>query len=162
MNPEFYIKRPKFAVVLSIVITLLGILAAVVMPVDQFPEISPPKVVVKALYPGADTQTVIDTVASPIEKEVNGAEGMVYMSSKSASDGSYTLTVTFEVGTDPDLAQVDVQNRVALAMPTLPEEVRQRGVVTRKRNPDMLMVVNIVSPDETFDGVFLSNYPPST
>ncbi|MCA0871469.1 efflux RND transporter permease subunit [Seohaeicola saemankumensis] len=158
MNPDFYIKRPKFAVIISVVITLLGLLAAVVIPVDQFPEISPPKVVVRALYPGADTQTVIDTVAAPIEREVNGAEGMVYMSSKSASDGSYTLTVTFEVGTDPDLAQVDVQNRVALAMPTLPREVRERGVVTRKRNPDILMVANIVSPDERFDRVFLSNF----
>ena len=128
MGPAFFIKRPKFAFVISILITLFGALSLVVMPVDQFPDISSPKVVVRALYPGASADTVLKAVGAPIEDEVNGAEGMVYMSSKAASDGSYTLTVTFEIGTDPDLAQVDVQNRVALAIPTLPAEVRQRGV----------------------------------
>lgn len=158
MGPSFFIRRPKFAFVISMLITLFGALSMFVMPIDQYPDISAPKVVVRANYPGADAQTVIDAVASPIEEQVNGAEGMVYMSSKSASDGSYTLTVTFEIGVDPDLAQVDVQNRVALAEPGLPEEVRQRGVSVRKRNPDILMVVNIVSPDDRFDRVFLSNY----
>lgn len=158
MGPQFFIRRPKFAFVISIVITLMGLLALVVMPIDQYPDISAPKVVVRANYPGASADTVRDTVASPIESEVNGAEGMVYMSSKAASDGSYTLTVTFEIGTDPDLAQVDIQNRVALAEPSLPEEVRRRGVRVRKRNPDILMVVNLLSPNGEFDGVFLSNY----
>lgn len=158
MGPNFFIRRPKFAFVISIFITLLGILALQVMPIDQYPDISSPKVVVRANYPGADAQTVIDAVAAPIEDEVNGAEGMVYMSSKSSSDGSYTLTVTFEVGTDPDLAQVDVQNRVALAEASLPAEVRQRGIRVRKQNPDILMVVNLLSPDNRYDGIFLSNY----
>jgi len=158
MGPAFFIRRPKFAFVISMLITLFGLLALQVMPIDQYPDISAPKVVVRANYPGADAQTVLDAVAQPIEDQVNGAEGMVYMSSKAASDGSYVLTVTFKVGTDPDLAQVDVQNRVALAEPALPAEVRQRGIRVRKQNPDILMVVNIVSPDNRFDGVFLSNY----
>ncbi len=158
MGPAFFIRRPKFAFVLSMLITLFGLLAMQVMPVDQYPDISAPKVVVRAKYPGADAMTVLQTVGAPIEDQVNGAEGMVYMSSKAASDGSYALTVTFEVGTDADLAQVDVQNRVALAEPNLPAEVRQRGVKVRKRNPDILMVVNIVSPDQRFDPIFLSNY----
>lgn len=158
MGPSFFIRKPKFAFVISILITLFGLLAMGVMPVDQFPRISSPKVVVRALYPGASADTVLKAVGAPIEDEVNGAEGMVYMSSKAASDGSYTLTVTFEIGVDPDLAQVDVQNRVALAEPTLPAEVRQRGVKVKKRNPDILMMVNIVSPDDRFDRVFLSNF----
>ncbi|GAB3276388.1 efflux RND transporter permease subunit [Parahaliea aestuarii] len=158
MSPQFFIRRPRFALVISILITLLGVLAAIVMPVDQYPDISAPKVVVRANFPGASAETVKKAVAAPIEDEVNGAEGMVYMSSKSASDGSYTLTVTFEIDVDPSLAQVDVQNRVALATPRLPEEVRKRGVSVKKRSPDMLMVVNLHSPDERFDGVFLSNY----
>ncbi|WP_116364012.1 efflux RND transporter permease subunit [Parahaliea mediterranea] len=158
MSPQFFIRRPRFALVISILITLLGALAAIVMPVDQYPDIAAPKVVVRANFPGASAETVKEAVAAPIEDEVNGAEGMVYMSSKSASDGSYTLTVTFEIDVDPSLAQVDVQNRVALATPRLPEEVRKRGVSVKKRSPDMLMVVNLHSPDERFDGVFLSNY----
>ncbi|MDS9469500.1 multidrug efflux RND transporter permease subunit [Paracoccus sp. MBLB3053] len=158
MGPQFFIRRPRFAFVISIVITLMGLLTMVVMPIDQYPDIAAPKVVVRANYPGASADTVRDALASPIESQVNGAEGMVYMSSKSASDGSYTLTITFEVGTDADLAQVDVQNRVTLALPSLPEEVRRRGVSVRKRNPDILMVVNLLSPDDRFDRVFLSNY----
>ncbi len=158
MSPSFFIRRPRFALVISALITLLGVLAGLVMPIDQYPDISAPKVVVRANYPGASAETVKQAVAAPIEDEVNGAEGMVYMSSKSASDGSYTLTVTFDIDTDPSLAQVDVQNRVALAEPRLPAEVRQRGVRVKKRSPDMLMVVNLLSPDDRFDGVFLSNY----
>ncbi|MDW4497127.1 efflux RND transporter permease subunit [Sulfitobacter sp. D35] len=158
MGPAFFIGRPKFALVISMLITLFGLLAVQVMPVDQYPDISSPKVVVRANYPGASSETVLQAVGSLIEDQVNGAEGMVYMSSKAASDGSYTLTVTFEVGTDPDLAQVDVQNRVALAEPGLPPEVRQRGVMVRKRNPDILMIVNLYTPDDRFDRVFLSNY----
>lgn len=158
MGPNFFIKRPRFAFVISIVITLIGLLAGLVMPVDQFPDIAAPKVVVRAAYPGADAQTVLDTVAAPIENEVNGAEGMVYMSSKAAADGSYTLTVTFDIDVDANEAQTEVQNRVKLAEPSLPAEVRQRGVRVRKRNPDILMVANIVSPDDRFDRIFLSNY----
>jgi hydrophobe/amphiphile efflux-1 (HAE1) family protein len=158
MSPEFFIRRPRFAFVISIVITLIGILAGLVMPVDQYPDIAAPKIVVRANYPGASAQTVKDAIAAPIEKQVNGAEGMVYMSSKAASDGSYTLTVTFDSAVDDDMAQVDVQNRVALAEPQLPEEVRKRGIKVRKRSSDMLMVVNLISPDNRFDRVFLSNY----
>ncbi|WP_281353122.1 efflux RND transporter permease subunit [Paracoccus litorisediminis] len=155
MGPQFFIRRPRFAFVISIVITLMGLLTLVVMPIDQYPDIAAPKVVVRANFPGASADTVRDSIASPIESQVNGTEGMVYMSSKSASDGSYTLTITFEIGTDADLAQVDVQNRVKLAEAQLPEEVRRRGVSVRKRNPDMLMVVNLLSPDDRFDRVFL-------
>lgn len=158
MGPQFFIRRPRFAFVISIVITLMGLLTMVVMPIDQYPDIAAPKVVVRANYPGASADTVRDSIASPIESQVNGAEGMVYMSSKSASDGSYTLTITFDIGVDADLAQVDVQNRVKLAESQLPEEVRRRGVSVRKRNPDILMVVNLLSPDNRFDRVFLSNY----
>ncbi|MFV8819873.1 efflux RND transporter permease subunit [Haliea sp. E17] len=158
MSPSFFIRRPRFALVISALITLLGVLAGLVMPIDQYPDISAPKVVVRANYPGASAETVKEAVAAPIEDEVNGAEGMVYMSSKAASDGSYTLTITFDIDTDPSMAQVDVQNRVALAEPRLPAEVRQRGVRVKKRSPDMLMVVNLLSPDGRFDGIFLSNY----
>ncbi len=158
MGPEFFIRRPRFALVISIIITLMGILAAIVMPIDQYPDISAPKIVVSANYPGASAETVKEAIAGPIEDEVNGAEGMVYMRSKSASDGSYTLTITFDISVDASLAQVDVQNRVALAEPRLPAEVRQRGIKVKKRSPDILMVVNLLSPDDRFDGIFLSNY----
>lgn len=158
MGPQFFITRPRFAFVIAILTVLLGFLASVVIPIDQYPNISAPKVRVLANYPGASAETVKKTLAAPIEDQVNGAEGMVYMSSTSASDGTYALTVTFEIGVDPSLAQVDVQNRVNLALPRLPEEVKQRGVSVRKTSPDMLMVVNLVSPDDRFDGVFLSNY----
>ena len=144
MGPQFFIKRPRFAIVVSILITIFGLLAMAVMPIDQYPNISAPKVVVRATYAGADAETVKEAVASPIEDQVNGAEGMVYMSSKSASDGSYVLTVTFEIGVDASLAQVDVQNRVALAEPSLPIDVRKRGISVKKRSSDMLMVVNIL------------------
>lgn len=162
MGPLFFIRRPKFAFVISLLITLFGLLTLQVMPIDQYPDIAAPKVVVRANYPGADAQTVLQAVATPIEDEVNGAEGMAYMESKAAADGSYTLTVTFETGVDADLAQVDVQNRVALAEPGLPAEVRQRGIRVRKRNPDILMVVNVVSPDGRFDGCSCRTTPRST
>ncbi|GAB3110190.1 multidrug efflux RND transporter permease subunit [Aestuariicella hydrocarbonica] len=158
MGPQFFIKRPRFAFVISILITIFGLLAAIVMPVDQYPEIAPPKVRVFANYPGASAETVKETVAGPIEDQVNGAEGMIYMQSNSASDGSYTLQVTFETGVDASLAQVDIQNRVALAEPRLPAEVLKRGIKVRKTSSDMLMVVSLFSPDDTVDGVYLSNY----
>ncbi len=158
MGPQFFIKRPRFAFVIAILTVLVGLMAGYIMPVDQYPDIAAPKIVVRANFPGASAETVKEAVAGPIEDQVNGAEGMVYMSSKSASDGSYTLTVTFEIDVDPSLAQVDVQNRVALAEPSLPEDVRKRGISVKKRSPDMLMVVNLYSPNDQFDGVFLSNY----
>ena len=158
MSPQFFIRRPRFAFVIAILTVLIGVLAMMVMPVDQYPDISAPKIIVRAMYPGASSETVKQAVAAPIEEQVNGAEGMVYMSSKSAGDGSYTLTATFEIGVDPSMAQVDIQNRVALAEPQLPADVIKWGIRVRKRSPDMLMVVNLLSPDNRFDGIFLSNY----
>src|SRR4051812_20453083 len=127
MFARFFIDRPIFAAVLSIVITLAGGIAVFTLPIAQYPEITPPTVEVSAVYPGANAQVVIDTVASPIEQQVNGVEGMMYMSSQSTNDGTYTLTVTFKLGTDLDIAQVLVQNRVSLAQPVLPDLVKRRG-----------------------------------
>jgi HAE1 family hydrophobic/amphiphilic exporter-1 len=127
---EFFITRPKFAFVISIVITLAGLLALRGLPVAQFPDITPPTVSVTTRYAGASADLVGQTVAAPIEQEINGVEGMIYMSSKSDNDGRYNLTVTFDIGTDADLAQVKVQNRVSRALPKLPEEVRRQGVKT--------------------------------
>ena len=158
MLSAFFIDRPKFAFVISIVITLAGVIALIRLPVAEFPDISPPQVRVTASYPGASAQVVEETVAAPIEAQVNGVDDMMYMSSTSANDGSYVLNVTFEIGTDPDIAAVNVQNRVALALPSLPEEVSRRGVSTKKQSTNMLMVVNLFSPGQTYDAIFLSNY----
>ncbi len=155
---KFFITRPKFAFVISIVITLAGLLALMGLPVAQFPEITPPTVSVTTQYAGASADVVEQTVAAPIEQEVNGVEGMIYMSSKSDNDGRYNLTVTFEIGTDADMAQVKVQNRVSTAMPSLPQEVQRQGVKTEKQSTNMLLIVNISSPDETFDALYLNNY----
>ncbi len=154
----FFIDRPKFAFVISIVITLAGLIALQAIPVAQYPEITPPVVQVTASYPGASARVVEQTVAAPIEAQVNGVDDMIYMSSASANDGSYTLSVTFEVGTDPDIAAVNVQNRVALATPQLPDEVTRSGVSVRKQSTNMLMIINLISPNDTHDGLFLSNY----
>jgi multidrug efflux pump len=135
MFSRFFIDRPIFATVLSIVITLAGGIAVFALPVSQYPEIAPPTVEVSTMYPGANAKVVADTVASPIEQLVNGVEGMLYMSSQCTNDGGWTLTVTFAPGTDLNLAQVLVQNRVALAQPTLPELVQRRGVTVRKKLP---------------------------
>jgi len=156
--PHFFVDRPIFASVLSIVTLLVGFIAYVNLPVAQYPDIAPPTIVVSAQYPGADAKTVAETVATPIEQEVNGVEGMLYMSSYSTADGTMRLTITFEIGTDLDEANVLVQNRVAVALPRLPEEVRQLGVTTRKSSPNFLMVVHLLSPDNTFDELYLSNY----
>ncbi len=153
-----FIARPIFASVLSIVIILVGALAFRSLPVAQFPEVAPPTVVVTANYPGANAQIVADTVATVIEQEINGVEGMIYLSSQSTANGSVTITVTFELGTDLDQAQVLVQNRVAIAEPRLPEEVRRTGVVVSKNSPDLLMVVHMISPDNTYDQLYISNY----
>ncbi|MBP7339579.1 efflux RND transporter permease subunit [Niveispirillum sp.] len=155
---RFFIDRPVFAVVLSILLVAVGSIAYFTLPVSQYPEVVPPTVTVNARYPGANAQTVANTVAAPIEQEVNGVEGMLYMSSNSTSDGQMNLTITFKLGTDLDKAQVLVQNRVAVAEPRLPEEVRRNGVVTRKDSPDLMMVVHLLSPDNTYDQLYISNY----
>ena len=133
------------ALVIAMLTTLVGLLAAIVMPIDQYPDIAAPKIVVRANYPGASADTVKEALAAPIEDQVNGAEGMMYMSSKSANDGSYSLTVTFEVGTNADDAQVNVQNRVQQALPRLPETVTKQGVRVKKQSPNFLMLVNLVN-----------------
>ncbi|NBC48039.1 MAG: multidrug efflux RND transporter permease subunit [Gammaproteobacteria bacterium] len=155
---KFFITRPKFAFVISILISLAGLLALLALPVAQFPEITPPTVSVTTQYAGASADVVEQTVAAPIEQQVNGVEGMLYMSSKSDNDGRYKLTVTFELGTDADMAQVKVQNRVATAMPSLPQEVQRQGVKTEKQSTNMLLIVNLFSPNETLDALYLNNY----
>lgn len=158
MFSQFFISRPKFAFVISIVISLAGLIAMQVLPIAEFPKISPPVIQVSASYPGADAKVVRETIAAPIEEQVNGVEDMLYMSSKSANDGSYTLTVTFEVGTDADLAQINVQNRVNRANAMLPADVVKQGVAVDKKSTDMVMVVNLYSPEGSYDGLFLSNF----
>jgi multidrug efflux pump subunit AcrB len=154
----FFINRPIFASVLSIVVTLAGSIALFTLPVAQYPDITPPTVEVYATYPGANAETVTDVVAAPIEQQVNGVEGMMYMSSQSTNDGTYTLTVTFKLGTDLNIAQVLVQNRVALAQPVLPSLVQRRGITVKKKSPSQLMIVNLFSPDGSRDNLYLSNY----
>jgi multidrug efflux pump len=155
---RFFIDRPIFAAVISLVITIGGAIALVTLPIAQYPSIAPPTVQVDCNYPGANAKTVAETVGAPIEQQVNGVEGMLYMSSQSTNDGSYTLTVTFEPGVDLNLAQVLVQNRVNLALPALPDVVRQTGVTTKKRSPDILLTVSLNSPDGRYDQLYLSNY----
>jgi multidrug efflux pump len=158
MFSRFFIDRPIFATVLSVVITLIGAIALASLPIAQYPRITPPGVAVSISYPGASAQVVADTVGAPIEQQVNGVPGMLYMSSQSANDGTYTLTVTFDVGTDLKTALVMVQNRVTLAMPQLPTEVQNQGITIRKKTPDILMIVNFFSPDGRYDDIYLSNY----
>ena len=155
---HFFIRRPIFAAVIAIIITIIGAFAYVSLPVSQFPQVVPPTVTVSASYPGASAETVADTVAAPIEQQINGVDDMLYQSSQSTGDGRVTITVTFKLGTDLDTAQVLVQNRVALAQPSLPEEVRRQGVVVRKTSPSWLMAVNVLSPDGSLDRGYVSNY----
>jgi hydrophobe/amphiphile efflux-1 (HAE1) family protein len=155
---HFFIDRPVLAIVISIVTIIAGLLALFTLPVAQYPEIVPPTVVVSATYPGADAETVASTVATPIEQQVNGVENMLYMSSQSGNDGSYRLTVTFRLGTNLDIAQVQVQNRVAIAQPILPSDVQRTGVVVRKSSPDLTLAVQLYCPDGRYDTLYLSNY----
>lgn len=158
MFSRFFINRPIFASVLSIVIVLGGMIALFTLPVAQYPDITPPTVEVSASYPGANAQVVADTVAAPIEQQVNGVEGMMYMSSQSTNDGNYTLTVTFKPGSDLNISQVLVQNRESLAEPILPDLVKRRGISVKKKSPNVLMIVNLVSTDESRTDTELSNY----
>ncbi len=158
MISHFFIDRPIFAAVLSIVVTLTGYLALFSMPIAQYPQISPPSVQVSCTYPGASAPVVVDTVAAPIEQQVNGVGGMLYMSSVSGNDGSYTLTITFDLGTDLNTALVMVQNRVTLAMPQLPPAVQRQGLTIKKKTPDLLMLVNFISSDKRYDDIYLSNF----
>ena len=158
MFSRFFIHRPIFAAVVSIVIVVMGLIALPALPIEQTPDITPPTVEVTAVYPGASADVVAEAVAQPIEQEVNGVEGMIYMDSKCTQDGAMTLTVSFDVGTDIDMATVLVQNRVSTAMPKLPEAVKQLGVTTQKKSTAMVQMVNLVSPGGEYDQLFLSNY----
>ena len=158
MISKFFIDRPVFAIVLSLVIVLAGMVAWGTLPVAQYPEVTPPTVTVTAFYPGANAQTVRNTVAAPIEEQVSGVENMLYMSSQCTNDGTYNLTVTFRLGMDTDMAQVLVQNRVSLALPVIPALVQNEGINVKKMSPNTMMIVNLLSPDGQYDSTFLSNY----
>ena len=155
---HFFIDRPIFASVVSIVIIILGAVAFDRLPVAQYPEIAPPVINVRGQYPGASAEVVASTVVAPIEEQINGVENMLYLSSNSTADGKFTISVTFDIGTDLDIAQVQVQNRVAVAQPRLPAEVRAIGVTVAKTSPDLMMVVHLYSPDKSRDPLFISNY----
>jgi hydrophobe/amphiphile efflux-1 (HAE1) family protein/NodT family efflux transporter outer membrane factor (OMF) lipoprotein len=155
---HFFIRRPIFAAVLSIAIFVMGLLAMFKLPIAEYPEVVPPTIVVRATFPGATPKTIAETVASPLEQAINGVEGSLYMYSQATADGVMTLTVTFNLGTDPDKAQVQVQNRVQQVLPKLPEEVRELGVTTTKQSPDLTMVVHLFSPNNRYDEVYVRNY----
>jgi multidrug efflux pump len=155
---RFFIDRPIFAAVLSVVVFLAGAIAMFALPISEYPEVVPPTIVVRAVYPGANPRVLAEAVATPLEEQINGVENMLYMSSQGTADGVLTLTVTFRIGTNVDIAQVQVQNRVSQALPRLPEEVRNLGVTTVKSSPDLTMVVHLVSPDNRYNMVYLRNY----
>ncbi len=158
MLARFFIERPIFAWVVSIVIVLIGGVAAFMLPIAQYPNITPPTVQVSCTYPGANAEVVAESVAAPIEQQVNGVEGMLYMSSLCTNDGAYNLTITFDLGVDLDMAQVLVQNRVSLAMAQLPEQVQLQGISTKKKSPSILLAINLISPDNRYNDLYLSNY----
>jgi hydrophobe/amphiphile efflux-1 (HAE1) family protein len=162
MISRTFINRPRLAAVISIVITLAGFIAMFNIPIAKYPEITPPQIMVETVYPGANAQTVADTVAAPIEKEMNGVDDMLYMESTTSNDGTYSLTVTFDMGTNSDIDQVNVQNRLQLAQPVLPQEVLDQGISVRKRSPDILGMVAFYSPDGSRDKLFMSNYVSKT
>src|SRR5688572_24160915 len=155
---DFFIRRPIFAIVLSVLIVIAGALALLRLPLSEYPRVAPTTVAVRAMYPGASPETVATTVSAPLEQEINGVSGMLYMSSQADADGKMTLTITFAENVDPERAQINVQNRVARALPRLPAEVQALGVVTEKTSPDMLMVVHLVSPNGRYDALHLTNY----
>lgn len=158
MFSTFFINRPIFATVLSILIVIAGLVSLIGLPIEEYPTITPPTVVVRASYPGANASTIADLVGTPIEQQVNGVEGMLYMSSTSSSTGSYSLTITFEVGTDLDMATVLVENRVSMALSTLPQEVTKIGVTTTKESTNVVMFLSLTSQTPEYDALFLSNY----
>ena len=158
MISKFFIERPVLANVIAILMVVIGLVALLSLPVAQYPDITPPTVQVTTRYPGASARTVIDTVALPIEQQVNGVEGMIYMQSYAADDGSYTLTVTFKIGTDLNFAQVLVQNRVSAALPALPQAVQVQGVNVQKKSTAILQIVSLSSPDSRYDSLYLANY----
>src|SRR5258708_39891114 len=155
---RFFIDRPIFAGVISVVIFLAGLVSVFQLPISEYPEVVPPTVVVKAQFPGANPKVIAETVASPLEEQINGTEGMLYMFSQASSDGLLTLTVTFKLGMDPNLAQQLVENRVNQALPRLPDVTRQLGVTTVKSSPDLTMVVHLTSPNGRYDMLYLRNY----
>src|SRR5467141_2100767 len=155
---HFFIDRPIFAAVVSIVFVIVGAVSFSRLPVAQYPEIAPPVINVTGQYPGASAEIVASTVASPIEDQINGVENMLYMSSNSTADGRFTIAVTFDLGTNLDIAQVQVQNRLSIAQPRLPADVRNIGVTVSKSSPDLMMVVHLYSPDKSRDTLFISNY----
>src|ERR1017187_9334837 len=158
MISNTFIKRPLTAIVISIVIVLVGLISLYNLPVSQYPDISPPTVQISGLYNGADAQTVEQTVTTPIETQVNGTPGMTYMQSNSTNNGQSTITVTYDVGSNVDIGALDVQNRVGIATPQLPDEIKRLGIITRKRNPSILLLVAIYAPKGTHDVTFLDNY----
>jgi len=155
---KFFISRPIFATVLSLVIMVAGGTALLGLPIAEYPNLAPPTISVTAIYPGADAETIASTVAAPIEQEINGIEGMLYMQSTCSGDGTYGLNVTFETGTDLDIASVQVQNRVSAALPSLPEDVRRLGIKTQKKMPDFAQMISVTASDDRFDSLFLSNF----
>src|SRR3954449_2587611 len=155
---SFFIHRPIFASAIAIIMVLAGTICYFLLPVSQFPDVTPPQVVVSAVYPGASAQVVADTVTTPLEQQINGVEGMTYMASTSSNDGSSTITITFDVGYPLSTAAVDVQNRVSQAASSLPAIVNQAGVTIKKQNPNFVLIVNLTSPDGSIDPVALSNY----
>jgi multidrug efflux pump subunit AcrB len=158
MISRFFIDRPIFAVVISILITLAGVLAIKNLPIAQYPQITPPSVGVSAVYAGASAETVASAVAAPLEQQINGAEGMTYMTSNNSATGTMSLSASFEIGTDIDKVATDIQNRVNLALPQLPGVVRQGGVMVQKSTSNILMVIAVQSPDGRYDSIYTSNY----